>query len=399
MLQKVIKILMKNNFLIVLALTFLIPFLENFFLNPIVYFLDEQVYIKAGLKYLRGIPPHLFNYEHPPLAKYIIGLFAIKNIQVLLPIIAITLTVLLIMFMAYYFLKEYFRALMLLGIILTDTLIINMLFFNLLDQIALLFSSASLYFILKYLLQDSKKYPLYIFGILMGLAIASKWSSLYILVPVIISMSYLRHDFIKRMPLVILMAFMTYSATFIVDFIKGGILLYIKHNIDMLNYMIWRHALTIPLIINGFLTLICKMSFWSYEYHENLTLTIINSTHINYTLSLVKIHKLLIQVEFWLGSLAWPLMLYYSLRLFLDSLKYKSPHQLVISSATLGAAMLPILHGNIAWYYFPFALLAPIAMVKYVSRKWLAAILILNIIQLFIIELGLVNPEYTFVIP
>lgn len=39
-------------------------------------FLDEQIYIKAGKEQVRGMPPALSsNPEHPPLAKYLIGLW------------------------------------------------------------------------------------------------------------------------------------------------------------------------------------------------------------------------------------------------------------------------------------------------------------------------------------
>lgn len=39
-------------------------------------FLDEQIYIKAGGEQVRGVPPALTsNPEHPPLAKYLIGLW------------------------------------------------------------------------------------------------------------------------------------------------------------------------------------------------------------------------------------------------------------------------------------------------------------------------------------
>jgi len=94
---------MKRNFLIISVLVFVISFLERSLLNSIRHFLDEQVYIEVGLKYLKGTPPYLFNYEHPPLAKYIIDLFAIRNAHALLFVIAVTLTISLIVCMAYYF--------------------------------------------------------------------------------------------------------------------------------------------------------------------------------------------------------------------------------------------------------------------------------------------------------
>ncbi len=379
-----------------LLITVIIHYLDIYFIR----FCDEVLYIKAGEAYLRGVPPIFINFEHPPLAKYLIGFFYIIKLGSYLPLITILLSVFLMSKIISQYLDKIYAYLYTI-VVITDTLIINMLHFNLLDQVALIFTSAFIYAVLKFDLtkgcsKSNKEFL--ILGLLMGLALASKWSSAYVVLPALITACLFRRYWIKSCGLYLLLciAFSSYIATFAMDFIDGGPQLFIKHNIEMIKYMIWRHSITLPLVINGFLTLIGKVSFWSHQYHEYLTLIIANSTYINYTASVLKMGELLIEFNCWLGSFAWPLMFYYSLKLIYDSIKSRDNTWAVISLAILGSALLPILHGNIAWYYLFYAVFAPIAIVKYASRKLLVAIIIANITQVALLKLGILNTTYSF---
>jgi len=44
---------------------------------PNYYYQDASFYVQAGTQYLKGVSPTDLNAEHPPLAKYIIGVFAV----------------------------------------------------------------------------------------------------------------------------------------------------------------------------------------------------------------------------------------------------------------------------------------------------------------------------------
>jgi len=356
-----------------------------------------MVYIKAGIDYLNGVAPYYSNFEHPPLAKYIIGVFSVLGMRSYLPIVTISLIIIITYHIVHY-LNDIAKAYLYTLIVITDALVINMSFFNLLDNITLVFLSLFIYVIVKYisLSSHSNVKMIYILGVLAGLSMASKWSSAYIIIPAILALILLDKKFAKNIHVFFIAAIVSYTTPFAMDFIKGGLYLFVKHNIDIAKYMIWRHSITLPLVINGFLTLISKISFWSYQYHEYLTLTIVNSAYVNYTISLLDVNKLLIELNCWLGSFAWPLMLYSSLKLFCNSIKSKDNIYAILSSAILGSALLPILHGNIAWYYLFYAVLAPIAIVKYASKKLLVMIVIINITQIVLLKLGLLSITYIF---
>ena len=68
-----------------LLITVIIHYLDIYFIR----FCDEVLYIKAGEAYLRGVPPIFINFEHPPLAKYLIGFFYIIKLGSYLPLITI----------------------------------------------------------------------------------------------------------------------------------------------------------------------------------------------------------------------------------------------------------------------------------------------------------------------
>jgi len=386
---------------IITLLTFFIFTLLHLYDVVFMIFSDETIYIKAGLAYLNGVMPYNFNFEHPPLAKYIIGFFSILNMGFLLPSIALSLTIIVASYIIYRYLN-YARAFLYVILVTTDTLIINMSFFNLLDNIVLPLLVLFMYITLSHITfkryhnLDSAKNTCIILGILAGLALASKWSSIYVMMPMFIILCLLDKKIMKNIPLFIIMTIISYTLPFTMDFIRGGPYLFIIHNVDMVKYMIWRHSITLPLMINGFLTLVGKISFWLHQYHEYLTLTIINSTNINYTVFMTKVGNLLMEFNFWLGSFAWPLMFYYSLKLTYDSAKKKDHIWTLISSAIIGSILLPIFHGNIAWYYVFYAILAPFAMIKYAPKKLLVLAIGLNVAQIILLKSGVLNATYSF---
>ena len=359
-----------------------------------IKFADEVIYINAGKAYIRGVAPYFINFEHPPLAKYVIGFFSMLGISTYLPMIMIISAIVLIYYIVHRYLN-YKHAYLYLAIVATDTLVINASFFNLLNCVTLLLVVLYLYVALKCITLD-KHGKIYVLGFLAGLALASKWSSIYIMVPVLLTLFIFNKEVIRRIHILLAMALVAYITTFIMDFVSGGPYLFVKHNIDMINYMLWRHSATLPLMVNGFLTLIGKVSFWFHKYHEYITLTIVNSSYVNYTIFLPKVCRLLVEFECWLGSFAWPLMFYYSLKLVYDSIKNKDRTWAIISSAILGSALLPILHGNMAWYYLFYAVLAPIAMIKYAPRRLLLIVIALNVTQIVLLKLRILSIMYSF---
>ena len=264
-------------------------------------FNDEKIYIIAGNKYICGIAPYYINFEHPPLAKYLIGIFNSMHIRHFLPVLCIAVST----YLAYLItscLTNSKYSVLYIPLVLSDALIINSLFFCMLDPVALLFTIGVLYTLVKYISLDKYGHGnnwLYIAGILTGLAIASKWSCLYVLMPaLLIFLIYcnVKIKNIKRLSLFFILASITYSMTFLVDFIYGGFNLFIEHHIKMINYMGHRHMPTLPMFLNGLFTLLCKINLWHHRGIEYLTIWI-NDTSINYNLTYINVNTLLIEFE------------------------------------------------------------------------------------------------------
>jgi len=241
---------------------------------------------------------------------------------------------------------------------------------------------------------DCDTWWFFIAALLAGLATASKWSSLYILVPALLAFLALRKD-IKELPIFLVIASLAYIASFAIDFVHGSMALFVEHHIKMIKYMGQRHKPTFPLFLNGLLTIMFKISVWHHRGIEYLTIKIANSTIVNYSLTYESINRTLIEFEPWLGSFGWIIALFYLLRLVRDSLRNKDPW-LVIASATLGSLVLPLLHGNLGWYYLFYAALAPTVLCHYVSKKGIILLVAMNITQIALLELGLINPKYSF---
>jgi len=389
-----------TNKLLPCFLSFVLLILSSYvvikFCKPIHIFLDEKIYIEAGRKYINGMAPYFFNFEHPPLAKYLIGVFDVLHAGNFLPVMCIVSSIFLVSLLFNYLVDFKYASVYAVALIISDALVINSLFFQLLDPVAILFTSGYLYAIVKCMCfnkQGCGYHWICIAGTLAGLALASKWSSLYVLAPTLLVFLAYRKN-IKEISLIFIVIAIAYATSFLADLMYGGPNLFLEHHIRMIKYMSYQHRPTLSMFLNGLPTLLCKTSLWHHRGVEYLTIWI-NDTSVNYNLTYINVNTLLIEFEPWLGSFNWVIALYYLPRLVRDSLKNKGPW-LIITSAMLGSLALPLLHGNLGWYYLFFAILAPAILCKYLSRKAIILLIAVNIIQVVLLQFGIINSKYSF---
>jgi len=240
-----------------------------------------------------------------------------------------------------------------------------------------------------------------LFGLFLGLATASKLSTLYVLsiplitVSILIILKFKDTKFLIGVCLSVLIGLCVYVLTFIMDFVHGGIRLFLQHQLNMFKYMSLRHHPTIFLSINGILTLLVKLSIWFYKGTGHIII-VSSNTYLEY----IPINKILIDFEPWLGSFGWFISFILIPKALYESYKRSDNFMLIISSTALGSALIPLIHGNIAWYYLPYAIFAPLIITTYVrSKASIVGILILNIIQMIMLQLHIINTKYTFTLP
>ena len=100
---------------------------------------DEDIYIGCGLRMVRsGVPPSMCNYEHPPVAKYLIGFSVAVGLGDLFKVLFLVFTVLGTFFVGRELLSwedGLVASILLVG----DTLFLNVYRFFLLDPVSLMF--------------------------------------------------------------------------------------------------------------------------------------------------------------------------------------------------------------------------------------------------------------------
>ncbi|AFA40396.1 hypothetical protein Pogu_2369 [Pyrobaculum oguniense TE7] len=129
----------------------------------VFYFADEQIYVKAGQEQIRGVPPALTsNPEHPPLAKYLIGLWPQS------PLAAGAATLLLAGWMARLLGRSFWLVAFSLA---SDIVFARTARFAVLDVFVALFSTAAA---VSYLLGRR-----WLSGVFWGAAFASKFTALF----------------------------------------------------------------------------------------------------------------------------------------------------------------------------------------------------------------------------
>jgi predicted membrane-bound dolichyl-phosphate-mannose-protein mannosyltransferase len=301
---------------------------------------DEEIYIACGNAYVMNLtPPILCNFEHPPLAKYIIGALHVLGISRTVFLLLYALSSTMLMLIVYKVSGSLSLALTSSTLLFFDTLFFNSHRFLLLDPIAIFFSLTSLYLALLNRARLS--------AIAAGAALSSKFSSAPTILATLLVIAK-RNGFRKVMEFVAI-ATLTYALTYLGD-LRLGVLAIVEHHIKMFSYMSWKHSFSPALAAIGFLKLLTKVEVWRFGGNIFIYVTNMSNAWSVYSTSIVNGLGNYIVIGVGLGSPTW-----YTLFPMLLIATYKAlvgkDEALEILCAWGWASLLNIIAGPIDWYY------------------------------------------------
>jgi len=146
----------------------------------VIYGDAYMYYVPAGIAYLGGALPDSINPEHPPLGKYIIGLFAVyfhspNSSSVLSGFLSAVVAFLI----AKKLTSDTHWSLAAVWLLAFDFIGISVCIHPMLDAFMLLFAFIGLYL----LLIARNRFHYGLAGLMFGLAVASKWTALFFAIP------------------------------------------------------------------------------------------------------------------------------------------------------------------------------------------------------------------------
>jgi dolichyl-phosphate-mannose--protein O-mannosyl transferase len=180
---------------------------------------DNELYALAGWEYVHGLSPEKINFEHPPLAKYLIGFsILISGSQNVFSIIFGVATLLVTFLIARRLLPSYYALLptFLLGF---DSMFVQFSAASLLDVYCTFF--AALYVLVFMSLRRShwSWVPL---GFILGLTASAKWTGILVFPAILIFAAYQRDKkSLGVLLLSLLVGILTYTGTYAVYFLNG----------------------------------------------------------------------------------------------------------------------------------------------------------------------------------
>jgi len=232
---------------------------------------DAELYAISGWSYIHGLSPNMINPEHPPLAKYFIGLSEIifTNPSTMSFIFSI-LTIIIVYLISREILGDSLFALIPPFMLVFDKLFYEFSLISMLDIYVTFFVALSTFFFIKGLM-NPKFFILS--SITFGLAMATKWIAIFLLPSFLIMLIIMRKNlkwFLASLPLAII----AYISTYAIFFINGNSFIdFIELQRAMLNYQLFlrQHSYTPPLRILQILT--TGISGQSIIYHYNINFT------------------------------------------------------------------------------------------------------------------------------
>jgi hypothetical protein len=263
------------------------------FLHGGSFFSDDKLYAWAGWLYIHGHLPNEVNFEHPPLAKYFIGLSEVVfGNHVLLSLVFSILTLIIVFFLSRFFIKNPLFALFPVFMLSLDKLFVSFSSSSMLDVYLLFFSSLSAFIFVK-ALRDRRFTPL--FYVAVGLAIACKWIGIFILLSML-AYCLLRRDKwnLKFLPFGIALSLVTYAFTYIAFFLAGqGLQDFVSLQLKMYrfqHFMRFERGTPPPFwILLHFLTGIeGPAEFATVEIIEEAGKVTVRTLSVKYGLSLIK---------------------------------------------------------------------------------------------------------------
>lgn len=221
-----------------------------------------------------------------------------------------------------------------------DTVYFNTFRFLLLDPVAVFFSILGIYLFFVGRFSFS--------AISMGLAVASKFSSIPIFIGVLCYVYRCRR--FRGVLVYLLIALAVYLLTYVADF-SLGLYAVVKHHVDMFSYMFWRHSFSLPIALNGFLKLLTRVEFWRYVGDIHIVLSGVPNGYSVVNQTFIPMDMGYVVVGVGLGSFLWYLLfpaLLYSTYLVLVKQSDSHINVFVLFS---WLSMLNIVAGPIDWYY------------------------------------------------
>jgi 4-amino-4-deoxy-L-arabinose transferase-like glycosyltransferase len=320
---------------------------------------DDKLYALAGWHYIHGASPDTINFEHPPLAKYMIGLSELLFMNpVLLGFIFSVFTLILVYIISRNLVTASLIAILPSVLLSLDKMYIQFSTLSMLDIYATFFAVLSLL-----LLTSKKEWIMPLLGVTMGLAISCKWTSAFLLVLPVLYYA-VRHDLrgLKLYPLCIFLAALTYTASYAGFFYAGhGLHDFLDLQLKMLSFHQQRH-----LVASGIKPLRILLVFLTgIEGPTQIQTLLINSdTKTVTTLG----SGSGISLCWAYNPLTWPisfsasiLALYYSVRRDRDMMPLPLAFLLLLSSsASLGEPFI--------WYLLPGLPLAFISLTYMVNK-------------------------------
>jgi hypothetical protein len=140
-------------------------------------------YVPAGIAYVNGALPDSINPEHPPLAKYVIGIFAVYlHDASAASLIFGLLTAIVVFLLVKKFTATLWAPMVAVWLLSFDPVNIGLSVYPMLDIFMIFFATFSVY-----LLTLVKKPVQYVFvGVTVGLALACKWTGIFFAIPEIL---------------------------------------------------------------------------------------------------------------------------------------------------------------------------------------------------------------------
>ncbi len=382
--------------------------------NPPSY-MDQVLYINCGKMLFRGLTPLQCNFEHPPLGKYLIGLFFSIGVPWLLNFLLYGVMVL-FLYLTFSQISgdvAFFTTLL----ITTDSLVLNVFRYYLLDPSAFSFTAVSLALFFMWVKKKESMRPgtsvvfSIAFSIFTGASIACKWQAIFplLVIPVYLLWELINSYFaththkgikegakvscgcstaILNFIVFLLTSLTVYSSAFVMDAVRYGFLEIFNHNFKMISYMSHRHPLSFPLAIIALLKLLGRVEYWFYPGNISilisLSTSIVNSSVIsipiivNSTFTQVNKHYLIIYIG--LTGISWYLLFPSYLFYLWKGLSGKLCRLRALVLAVASLSLINLLYGELDWYYiyvipFLYFILSDILLTSFRDRGKLLLII------------------------
>lgn len=318
-----------------------------------------MVYIECGLAYVSNLtPPLLCNFEHPPFAKYFIGFFSVLVVARYVFILLAVASGLLLYFLVFNFTGDWVVGFVVSVLFLFDSIVFNTHRYLLLDPVAVFLTLLSVF--LYY------KERRWMSALMAGLAVASKFS----VAPVVAGLwlvQLVRDRRVRDSLVYLLIAFSTYLSTYLVD-LKLGWDAVLRHHVEMINYMSWRHGFSPAIAVLGFLKLLFRIELWRYSGDYTFIVTTNNGTLELLNTTFTPVNKWYLVFYAGGGSPLWHLLfpsLLYATYLVLVERAGNKLGELV---ALAWLSLLNVVAGPLDWYFIntlPFLYTTLVLLIYY----------------------------------